>query len=121
MVVRGDALRDVVRRYPFGINAARDFRSTISAIRSCDYAVCPVTDERMLNLIQRIFVVDTAQRIDIPGIQAHPGFSPTAAEFQKRGRLFSARERDELDEHDVHRGNTRDSRRGEDSIRQAGS
>ena len=25
-------------------------------------------------MIQRIFVVDTAQRIDIPGIQAHPWF-----------------------------------------------
>lgn len=64
-------------RYPFeDKRKPRDFRSTILKIRSCDYAVPSGVrlTRGCLDLIQRIFVVDTAQRIDIPGIQAHPWF-----------------------------------------------
>ena len=64
-------------RYPFeDKRKPRDFRSTILKIRSCDYAVPSGVrlTKGCLDLIQRIFVVDTAKRIDIPGIQAHPWF-----------------------------------------------
>ena len=64
-------------RYPFeDRRRPKDFRSTITKIRNCDYAVPSgvVLSEGCMDLIRRIFVIDTARRIDMPGIQAHPWF-----------------------------------------------
>ena len=64
-------------KYPFeDRRKPRDFRSTILKIRSCDYAIPPGVElsAGCLDLIQRIFVVDAAKRIDIAGIKAHPWF-----------------------------------------------
>jgi serine/threonine-protein kinase SRK2 len=64
-------------KYPFeDKRKPRDFRSTILKIRSGDYAIPPGVElsAGCLDLIQRIFVVDAAKRIDIAGIRAHPWF-----------------------------------------------